>query len=65
MAGKMAPDAKTIQFDFLDLSGGNEHGYMHNASFIPVSPEHHIEEWTFVVEGKEPLRARMDLRRKK
>ena len=65
MVGKMAPDAKTVNFDFLDLSGSTQPGYMHNASFTDVSPDHHVEEWTFLVEGKGPLRAHLDLQRKK
>ena len=65
MAGKTAPDAKTVNFDFLDVSGSTQPGYMHNASFTALNPDHHIEEWTFLVEGKGPLRAHLDLQRKK
>src|SRR6516164_6591956 len=52
MVGKMAPDAKTIAFDFLDLSGSKEHGYMQKAAFTAIDPDHHVEEWTFGSEGK-------------
>ena len=64
MVGKMAPDAKTIAFDFLDISGSTQPGYMHNASFSTQNPDHHIEEWTFMVEGK-PVKAHLELERKK
>jgi hypothetical protein len=63
--GKIMPDAKTIAFDFLDLTGSNEHGHMRDVSFTVVSPEHHVEEWTFMAEGKGSIRAHYDLQRKK
>jgi hypothetical protein len=64
MVGKMAPDARTVQFDFLDLTGSTKPGHMHNASFTTISPDHHVEEWIFM-EGTAPLRLRFDLQRKK
>ena len=63
MVGKMAPDAKTIAFDFLDLSGSKQHGYMQNAAFTAIDPDHHVEEWTFGSEGK-GVRAHLDLHKK-
>lgn len=63
MAGKVSPDGKTIEFDFLDLSGGNQHGHMHRGVFTFLDDNHHIEEWTFMMPGDKPVRARFDLQR--
>lgn len=65
MAAKMAPGDKTLDFEFVGLSGSTKPGYMHHVSFTALAPDHHVEEWTFLVEGKGPMRARFDLQRKK
>jgi len=63
MIGKVSPDGKTLEFDFLDLSGGNERGHMHHAVFTLIDDNHHTEEWTYMVPGDMPMRARFDLQR--
>ena len=63
MVGKMTPDGKTVEFEFLDLSGGTEHGHMHHAVFTFVDENHHSEEWTYMMPGDKPLRAHFDLQR--
>lgn len=65
MAAKKGQDDKTVEFEFVGLSGSTRPGYMHNASFTTIAPDHHVEEWTFLVDGKGPMRARFDLQRKK
>jgi hypothetical protein len=64
MAGKMSPDGKTVEFDFLDVAGGTEHGHMHHAVFTFVDENHHIEDWTYMA-GDKPIHARFDLQRAK
>jgi hypothetical protein len=64
MAGKMSPDGKTVEFDFLDVAGGTEHGHMHHAVFTFVDENHHIEDWTYMA-GDMPIHARFDLQRAK
>ena len=65
MNGQVSPDRKTIEFDFLDLSGSNQYGHMHGAKFTFLDENHHIEEWTWMGPGDKPgPRARFDLRRK-
>ena len=64
MAGKMSPDGKTVEFDFLDVAGGTEHGHMHHAIFTFVDENHHIEDWTYMV-GEQPIHAHFDLQRAK
>jgi hypothetical protein len=66
MVGKPASDGKTLEFEFLDVAGGNEKGHMHNAMLSMIDPERHIEEWTYMSpDGKGHVVAHFDLRRKK
>jgi hypothetical protein len=63
MVGKISPDGKTVEFDFVDLSGSNERGHMHRAVFTFIDDNHHTEEWTYLMPGDKPMRAHFDLRR--
>ena len=63
MAGKVSPDGKTLEFDFLDLSGGNQRGHMHRAVFTFIDENHHTEDWTYMMPGDTPVRAHFDLQR--
>jgi hypothetical protein len=65
MIGKVSPDGKSLEFDFLDLSGGNQHGHMHHAVFTFIDENHHAEDWTYMMPGDKPVRAHFDLQRKK
>jgi hypothetical protein len=63
MVGTVSPDGKTLEFEFLDLSGGKEKGHMHHAVFTFIDENHHTEEWTYMMPGDQPMRARFDLER--
>jgi hypothetical protein len=63
MLGKMSPDGKTVEFDFLDISGHAERGHMHHAVFTFVDENHHREDWTFMMPGDQPMRVHFDLQR--
>jgi len=63
MTGKISPDGKTLEFDFADLSGSNQHGHMHHAVFTLIDENHHIEEWTYLAPNDTPIHARFDLHR--
>jgi hypothetical protein len=66
MEGKVGADGKSLQFDFVDISGGTEKGHMHNVTFSAIGPERHIEEWTYMSpDGKSHVRAHFELQRKK
>ncbi|HEX7287796.1 MAG TPA: hypothetical protein VF532_16530 [Candidatus Angelobacter sp.] len=65
MTGKVSADGKKIEFDFLDLSGGNQHGHMYHAVFTIIDADHHIEEWTYMMPGDKPMHGRLDLHRSK
>ena len=61
MVGKLSPDGKKVEFDFVDLSGGNEYGHMYHAVFTIIDSNHHIEDWTYMMPGDKPMHAHMDL----
>ena len=63
MVGKVSPDGKTLEFEFLDLSGGNQHGHMHHAVFTFIDENHHVEDWTYMMPGDQAVRAHFDLQR--
>ncbi len=63
MTGKISPDGKTMEFEFANLSGGNERGHMHHAVFTIIDANHHIEEWTYMMPGDKPIHASFDLHR--
>lgn len=63
MVARTSPDGKKVEFDFQDLSGGNQYGHMYHAVFTIIDANHHTEEWTYMMPGDKPLRAHMDLKR--
>jgi hypothetical protein len=65
MVARTSPDGKKVEFDFLDVAGGNEYGHMYHAVFTIIDANHHTEEWTFLMPGDKPMHAHMDLQRTK
>ena len=63
MVARTSPDGKTVEFDFVDLSGGSEYGHMHHAVFTTIDANHHIEDWTYMMPGDKPVHAHFDLQR--
>ena len=63
MVGKLAPDGKSAEFEFLDVAGSLQYGHMHHAVFTFVDADHHVEEWTYMKPGDKPVRARFELQR--
>ena len=63
MTARVSEDGKKIEFDFADLSGGNNYGHMHHAVFTIIDANHHTEEWTYMMPGDKPVHARGDLQR--
>ena len=62
MIGKSLGDGKTLEFEFLDIAGNPQY-HMHHSKFTIIDPNHHVEEWTFMVDDK-PVLVRFDLERK-
>jgi hypothetical protein len=65
MVARTSPDGKTLDFDFVDVSGSTQFGHMQHATFTIVDADHHSEEWTYLMPGDKPMHARMDLQRTK
>ena len=63
MAAHASADGKTLDFDFLDVAGSTQYGHMQHAAFTVVDADHHIEEWTYMMPGDKPIRARMEMQR--
>lgn len=61
--GTMSPDGTRLEFEFLDLSGGEEFGHMHNIVFTFGDENRHTEEWTYMMPGDNPARGRFELQR--
>jgi hypothetical protein len=62
MTGKMSPDGKKVEFEFLDIAGNPQY-HMHHAVFTIIDANHHTEDWTFMMKDK-PIHAHFDLHRK-
>lgn len=65
MVARNSPDGKTVEFDFVDLAGSNEYGHMYHAVFTPIDADHHLEDWTYMMPGDNPVHAHFDLHRAK
>ena len=65
MTGKMSPDGKTVEFDFLDVAGSTQYGHMHHAVFTVIDANHHTEDWTYMMPGDKPIHAHFELQRTK
>ena len=65
MVARTSPDGKTVEFDFLDLSGGNQYGHMYHAVFTIVDANHHTEDWTYMMPGDKRVHGHFDLERAK
>lgn len=63
MVARTSPDGKTVEFDFLDVSGSTAYGHMQHAVFTTVDTNHHVEDWTYLMPGNKPVHAHMDLTR--
>jgi hypothetical protein len=63
MVARISPDGKTVEFDFVDLTGPTTYGHMHHAVFTLIDANHHTEEWTYMMPGDKPMHARFNLER--
>jgi hypothetical protein len=65
MVARKSADGKTVEFDFADLSGGNDFGHMYHSVFTFVDADHHVEDWTYLMPGDKPMHAHFELHRAK
>lgn len=65
---KLVPssNANELRFKFLDATNlaDSSYGHMHELALIFDGPDHHVQEWTFISNGK-LMTEKFDLRRKK
>src|SRR5215472_8644700 len=64
MTGRLSPDGKAVEFEFLDVVGSTQYGHMHHGLFTFIDANHHTEDWIFM-HGDKPLHAHFDLQRTK
>src|SRR5216683_3893827 len=55
MVGKISPDGKTVEFNFLDVSGSTERGMMNHILFTLIDANHPTEEVTYTLPGNKPF----------
>jgi hypothetical protein len=65
MVARKSTDGKTVEFDFVDMSGGNDFGHMYHSVFTFIDGDHHIEDWTYMMPGDKPMHAHFELHRSK
>jgi phage tail protein X len=63
MSAKPLIDGKTLDFDFVDVTGNLQYGHMQHSTFTVVDANHHTEDWTFLMPGDKPVHAHMELKR--
>src|SRR5512147_2805617 len=63
MVARTSADGKTVEFDFVDISGGTQRGHMHHAVFTVIDANHHTEDWIYMLPGDKPMHAHFDLQR--
>jgi len=63
MTARISPDGKTIDFDFIDVTGSLKYGHMQHALFTIIDADHHTEDWTYMMPGDKPVRAHFEMKR--
>ncbi|HYX81986.1 MAG TPA: hypothetical protein VE714_06300 [Gemmatimonadales bacterium] len=65
LVARASPDPKTVDFNFVDISGSTTPAYLHRFAFTIIDANHHTEDWTFRLPGDKLLHAHFDLKRSK
>jgi hypothetical protein len=65
LVARKSSDQKTVQLDFVDISGSKEPAYVSHLIFTTIDANHHTEDWTFMLPGVHSLHAHFDLARAK
>ena len=55
MVGKISPDGKRVEFDFLDVSGNTQKGMMNHMVFTMIDATHHSEGATYMLPGNKSM----------
>ena len=62
MVARKSPDQKTVEFDFVDISGSTTPAYLKHFVFTIINGDHHSEDWTFMLPGNTLMHAHFDLK---
>ena len=65
MVGRISPDGKTVEFDFLDVSGSTQRGMMNHMVFTVIDANHHSEAATYALPGNKSMVGQFVLTRTK
>ena len=63
--GKLSPDEKSIEFDFLDVAGGTQRGVMKRMVFTIIDENHHTVELIYIQPDGKPVQPRGEFQRTK
>src|SRR5262245_6684668 len=63
--GKMLPDAKAIEFSFLDVAGGTQGGLVKRMAFNVIDPDKHVVDFTFITPNGKGVELRGEFQRTK
>src|ERR1043165_59407 len=56
--GKMSPDGKTSEFNFLDVAGSTKGGLVKRMAFTMIEANKHVVEFTFIRPDGKPMELR-------
>ena len=63
--GKMSPDEKTSEFNFLDVAGSTRGGLVKHMAFTMIDANKHVVEFTFIKPDGKPIELRGEFERTK
>jgi hypothetical protein len=62
LVARKSPGQKTVEFDFVDISGSPKPAYLHHFVFTIINADHHTEDWTFMLPDGKLMHAHFDLK---
>ena len=65
LEGKMSPDGKTSEFNFLDVAGSTKGGLVKRMVFTTIDANKHVVEFTFIMPDGKPIELRGEFVRTK
>ncbi len=63
--GKLSPDGKTSEFNFLDVTGNTKGGLVKRMAFTIIDSNKHLVEFTFIKPDGKPIELRGEFERTK
>jgi hypothetical protein len=63
--GKLMPDGKSVEFNFVDVAGSTQRGLMKRMMFTIVDANHHVVEVTYILPDGKAIEVRGEFQRTK